>query len=220
MDYNVPPSGTNEFFIMTNAVITHDQRRGQCPEDYTELPSTLCCKGGTRIFSTKENSDENRRIESNKHNNSFKNDNNTICNRFEENQNKLYPKDEKRVGTAYPCIKEDIKSHKSHGRETGRCVKGDRKKDDKFYACEIRAWCPVELDVLPLPDRPLIMGTENFTVFIKNMISFPLFDMHKYQRDNMPNGMCEYIPEDESTRLCSIFRIGDIVRLAGGNVAY
>ena len=36
-DYVVPPSESNAFFIMTNAVITPNQTRGRCPEDHFEL---------------------------------------------------------------------------------------------------------------------------------------------------------------------------------------
>ena len=191
---------------MTNAVITQNQMRSRCPEDYTEVPSTLCCKDYIKDFSNNTLSSEEfleaeQTNESDKLSSRYKT-NNTICHV---------------IGNKEQCIKEGIKSHKSHGRETGKCVKGDREKLDEVFACEIRAWCPVELDVLPIPNKPLIVGSENFTVFIKNMISFPLFDMYKYRRDNIPNGMCEYIPKDPSTYLCSIFRIGDIVKLAGGN---
>ena len=116
------------------------------------------------------------------------------------------------------CEKNRIFNHKSHGRETGNCVKSDRDKgeDSDVYACEIAGWCPVELDILPMADQPLIQGTEKFTVLIKNAISFPWFDIEKYRRNNMPNGICMYKPQNESTHLCPIFRLGDIVEMAGG----
>jgi P2X purinoceptor 4 len=114
------------------------------------------------------------------------------------------------------CEQGRIFSYKSHGRETGNCIKSDRDRDDEVYTCEITGWCPVELDVFPKVDRALIQGTENFTVFIKNAISFPWFDGTKYRRNNLPNGICIYNPNDESTWMCPIFRLGDIVELAGG----
>ena len=114
------------------------------------------------------------------------------------------------------CKKDRIFNYKSHGRETGNCVKSDRDKKGSVYTCEISGWCPVELDILPMADQPLIQGTENFTVLIKNAISFPWFDIEKYRRNNMPNGICKYKPDNESTHLCPIFRLGDIVELAGG----
>ena len=71
---------------------------------------------------------------------------------------------------------------------------------------------------MPNPDVPLISGTENFTVFIKNTITFPSFSSKSYRRNNMPNGYCVYEPDIESTWLCPIFRLGDIVKLARGIV--
>ena len=85
-----------------------------------------------------------------------------------------------------------------------------------MYTCEITGWCPVELDILPMAEQPLIQGTDEFTVLIKNAISFPWFDIEKYRRNNMPNGICHYIPNNESTWLCPIFKLGDMVELAGG----
>ena len=120
------------------------------------------------------------------------------------------------INTENGCMKGRIINHKSHGRETGNCVKSDRDKNDTVYACEIAGWCPVELDILPMTDQPLIQGTEDFTVLIKNAISFPWFDMEKYRRNNMPNGICMFKPKNESTWLCPIFRLGDVVELAGG----
>ena len=114
------------------------------------------------------------------------------------------------------CQQGRIFNHKSHGRETGSCVKSDRDKNKGIHTCEITGWCPVELDILPMADQPLIQGTENFTVLIKNAISFPWFDIEKYRRNNMPNGICMFKPNNESTWLCPIFRLGDIVELAGG----
>ena len=41
-DYVIPPSESNAFFIMTNAVITPNQTRGTCPEDHFELSNITC----------------------------------------------------------------------------------------------------------------------------------------------------------------------------------
>ena len=112
------------------------------------------------------------------------------------------------------CIKDRIISHKSHGKETGNCVKSD--KEGGVYACEISGWCPVERDILPTMNQPLLKRTEEFTVFIKNAISFPWFDKEKFNRHNMPNGICRYKPHDKSTWLCPIFRFKDIVEMAKG----
>ena len=83
---------------------------------------------------------------------------------------------------------------KSHGEATGNCILSDRMPDT--YVCEIRGWCPVEVDRLPLnkEEGPLIPGVENYTVFIKNSISFTRFG-ENYHRTNMPHGICIYKPD-------------------------
>ena len=49
-------------------------------------------------------------------------------------------------------------------------------------------------------------------------MSFSRFgDEDQYHKNNMPNGICIYKKDDPSTHLCPIFRLGDIVELAGGN---
>ena len=82
------------------------------------------------------------------------------------------------------------------GEATGNCIPSDRKENT--YVCEISSWCPVEIDRLPLDkeDGPLIPGAETYTVFIKNSISFTRFGEH-YHRNNMPQGICIYEPDDE-----------------------
>ena len=115
------------------------------------------------------------------------------------------------------CRKGRIFNHKSHGRESGNCIVSDRTKmNENTKVCEITGWCPVELDVFLVKEEPIIQGVENFTVLIKNSISFPWFDRDKYRRDNMPDGICIYEIDKKSTWLCPIFRLGDIVHLAGG----
>ncbi len=105
---------------------------------------------------------------------------------------------------------------KGHGTQTGRCVPSDRwlrrkgekpKRPEEVMVCEIRSWCPVEKDELPLrPDEgPLIPGFQNYTVFIKNSISFSRFG-DKYQRKNMDKKICIYDPDDPPEKLCPIFR--------------
>ena len=172
-DYVIPPSESNAFFIMTNAVITPNQTRGTCPEDHFELSNITC--------------------------------------------NSKIPKSSGPAKNKNTCVKKRIYSYKSHGPETGNCVKSDRGRDD-VYVCEIRAWCPIELDVLPMPNEPLLKNTEKFTVLLKNSISFPWFGADIYRRNNMPNGICKYNPDDPKTHYCPIFQLGDIVRLAGGKV--
>ena len=181
-DYVIPPSESNAFFIMTNAVITPNQTRGTCPEDHFEISNIKC------------NSEDR---------------NNSLPGTAKE---LIKKEDEKNF-----CVKKRIYNHKSHGPETGNCVKTDRGLDD-VDVCEIRAWCPIELDGLPMPSEPLLKNTEEFTVLLKNSISFPTFGADIYRRNNMPNGICTYDPDDAETHYCPIFQLGDIVRLAGGKM--
>ena len=80
------------------------------------------------------------------------------------------------------------------GEATGNCIPSDRKEN--AYVCEISSWCPVEIDRLPLDKEngPLIPGAYNYTVFIKNSISFTRFG-ENYHRTNMPHGICIYKPD-------------------------
>ncbi|XP_044079441.1 P2X purinoceptor 1 isoform X3 [Siniperca chuatsi] len=94
---------------------------------------------------------------------------------------------------------------------TGVCV-----NDTK--TCEVLTWCPIENDK-NIPDPPLLMSAENYTLFIKNSVTFPLFGV---TRSNLVEGIdavyineCLYDPKDSP--LCPIFRLGDIVKLSGFN---
>ncbi|KAM7398484.1 hypothetical protein PAMA_006409 [Pampus argenteus] len=92
---------------------------------------------------------------------------------------------------------------------TGVCV-------NTTNTCEVLAWCPVE-DDHKIPDPALLMSAENYTLFIKNSVTFPLFEV---SRSNLVEGIdgayiskCLYDPE--KAPLCPIFRLGDIVKLSG-----
>ncbi|KAK5918450.1 hypothetical protein CgunFtcFv8_003216 [Champsocephalus gunnari] len=94
---------------------------------------------------------------------------------------------------------------------TGECV-------NETKTCQVLAWCPVE-DDLVIPDPPMLMSAENYTLFIKNSVTFPLFGV---SRSNLVEGIdagyirkCLYHPENAP--LCPIFRLGDIVKLSGFN---
>ncbi|XP_037604513.1 P2X purinoceptor 1 isoform X2 [Sebastes umbrosus] len=84
--------------------------------------------------------------------------------------------------------------------------------------CEVLAWCPVE-DDHNIPDPPMLMSAENYTLFIKNSVTFPLFDV---SRSNLVEGIdagyiskCLHNPV--TAPLCPIFRLGDIVNMSGFN---
>ncbi|XP_059682045.1 P2X purinoceptor 3 [Gavia stellata] len=93
---------------------------------------------------------------------------------------------------------------------TGRCVP----YNGTLRTCEIRGWCPPEVDTV---DAPVMLEAENFTLFIKNSIRFPLFG---FEKANLPPpgsggqlGRCRFHPERQP--LCPILRLGDVARLAG-----
>uniref|UniRef100_A0A3B5B5I4 P2X purinoceptor n=1 Tax=Stegastes partitus TaxID=144197 RepID=A0A3B5B5I4_9TELE len=92
---------------------------------------------------------------------------------------------------------------------TGVCVKNES---------ESKGWC--EIEGWYLCSEPML-DVKNFTIFIKNSIRFPLFDI---TRGNFPSSMtsneiktCTYHPETH--RLCPIFRVGDVLNYTGQNVA-
>ncbi|XP_042286407.1 P2X purinoceptor 1 isoform X2 [Thunnus maccoyii] len=94
---------------------------------------------------------------------------------------------------------------------TGVCVNTTK-------TCEVLAWCPVENDH-NIPDPPLLMSAENYTLFIKNSVTFPLFGV---TRSNLVEGInntyirqCLHHPK--TAPLCPIFKLGDIVKESGFN---
>ncbi|XP_034405409.1 P2X purinoceptor 1 isoform X3 [Cyclopterus lumpus] len=98
-----------------------------------------------------------------------------------------------------------------HGQMTGVCVKANK-------TCEVLAWCPVENDH-NIPEPAMLMSAENYTLFIKNSVTFPIFGV---SRSNLVEGIeadyiskCLHDPKDAP--LCPIFRLGDIVKLSGFN---
>uniref|UniRef100_A0A665TMT8 P2X purinoceptor n=1 Tax=Echeneis naucrates TaxID=173247 RepID=A0A665TMT8_ECHNA len=93
---------------------------------------------------------------------------------------------------------------------TGTCLNSSGQGKGQ---CEIEGWCPSENDT-PMLD------VENFTIFIKNSIRFPLFNV---TRGNFPSSMtaeeiktCIYHPERNP--FCPIFRVGDVLSFTGQSV--
>ncbi|KAJ6652613.1 hypothetical protein lerEdw1_011265 [Lerista edwardsae] len=97
---------------------------------------------------------------------------------------------------------------------TGRCVNYNA----TFRTCQIQGWCPAEMDNVPVP---VMLEAENFTLFIKNSIRFPLFNFEK--GNLLPNltskdiQKCRFDPVEQP--FCPILRLGDIVRFAGQDFA-
>uniref|UniRef100_A0A8C7M6X1 P2X purinoceptor n=1 Tax=Oncorhynchus kisutch TaxID=8019 RepID=A0A8C7M6X1_ONCKI len=99
-----------------------------------------------------------------------------------------------------------------NGLPTGRCVRFN----DTLNTCEIRGWCQAEIDYIKT--HPM-MEVENFTIFIKNSIRFPLFNFTK--GNFLPTITPQYIKacnfDHENNTYCPIFRVGDVIRYAHQN---
>ncbi|XP_022376729.1 P2X purinoceptor 1 isoform X2 [Enhydra lutris kenyoni] len=103
---------------------------------------------------------------------------------------------------------------KAQGIRTGKCVAFN----DTVQTCEIFGWCPVEVDD-NVPRPALLQEAENFTLFIKNSISFPRF---KVNRRNLVEEVdaaymktCLY--HKISHPLCPVFKLGYVVQESGQN---
>eukprot|EP00795_Rhopilema_esculentum_P015414 gene15414-6655_t len=171
-DYVIPPQENNEFFVMTNMIITPNQTRGRCPED-PRFEDVYCqrdsdCREGEAVAN-------------------------------------------------------------GNGVKTGKCVQSDQ--NITAYVCQIYGWCPVELDVLPMPGHgfkkgdPLLQSAVNFTVLIKNQVTFPKFGFARRNIISQNNTTylksCNY--HHESDPFCPIFKLGTIVSDAGydfNDIAY
>ncbi|OQV24654.1 P2X purinoceptor 4 [Hypsibius exemplaris] len=97
-----------------------------------------------------------------------------------------------------------------NGFKTGQCVQATG-------TCEIDGWCPAEVDDKPEP--PIFMEAENFTIMVKNYVTFPEFDV---KRRNIPDDMkgayintCRYHPVSDP--YCPIFTVQRLVELAHEN---
>ncbi|XP_061108601.1 P2X purinoceptor 3-like isoform X1 [Conger conger] len=95
-----------------------------------------------------------------------------------------------------------------NGIMTGRCVDFD----NSSKTCEIQGWCPAEIDSIKIDP---MMEVQNFTIFIKNSIRFPLFNFTKgtllpsISKDKIKT--CFF---NMSDIYCPIFRVADILRFA------
>uniref|UniRef100_A0A8C9WWH2 P2X purinoceptor n=1 Tax=Sander lucioperca TaxID=283035 RepID=A0A8C9WWH2_SANLU len=103
----------------------------------------------------------------------------------------------------------------TNGVITGVCIQPSNNTENG--RCEIEGWCPAENDLVEI--RPML-DVNNFTIFIKNSIRFPLFNV---TRGNFPTTMtaaeiksCTYHPETRP--FCPIFLVGDVLNYTGQNV--
>ncbi|XP_077916804.1 P2X purinoceptor 6 isoform X3 [Halichoerus grypus] len=98
------------------------------------------------------------------------------------------------------------------GIKTGQCVEFN----GTHRTCEIQGWCPVESSTVP--EKPLLFQAENFTLFIKNTVTFSKFNFSKSNAldtwDATYFKRCRY--DSRYSPFCPVFRIGDLVAAAGG----
>ncbi|XP_055466266.1 P2X purinoceptor 6 isoform X4 [Psammomys obesus] len=110
------------------------------------------------------------------------------------------------------CPEGETGTH-SHGIKTGQCVAFNA----THRTCEIWSWCPVESGAMPR--KPLLIQAKNFTLFIKNTVTFSKFNFSKTNaldtRDSTYFKQCLYDPH--SSPYCPVFCIGDLVAMAGGD---
>ncbi|XP_029916191.1 P2X purinoceptor 4b [Myripristis murdjan] len=101
---------------------------------------------------------------------------------------------------------------RSNGIQTGLCVN----YSDTQQTCEVLSWCPLEIDT-NLPKHAMLAAAENFTVLIKNSVTYPKFKFHR--RNIMPQINSSYLRRCEFNRItdpdCPIFRLKHIVSEAG-----
>ncbi|XP_052010742.1 P2X purinoceptor 3-like [Xyrauchen texanus] len=104
-------------------------------------------------------------------------------------------------------------SHLGNGIVTGTClIKNDQGQ------CEIQGWCPAENDKVNVS---VMEGVENFTIFVKNSIRFPLFNV---TRGNFPSDLNKsYITHCNHDPIlhpfCPIFKVGDLLKLMNQNLS-
>ncbi|XP_067864031.1 P2X purinoceptor 1 isoform X2 [Heptranchias perlo] len=99
-------------------------------------------------------------------------------------------------------------SRYGQGIMTGKCLINT----EGSKTCEVFGWCPVE-NVHNVSNPPLLMAAENFTIFIKNSITFTEFGI---SRRNIVESVtkaylksCTYHKVHDP--LCPVFRLGYIV---------
>ncbi|KAJ0067815.1 hypothetical protein NL108_011041, partial [Boleophthalmus pectinirostris] len=107
------------------------------------------------------------------------------------------------------CI-EGLNHPKGNGIQTGLCVNFS----DSVQTCQVFSWCPLEFDT-NLPNPALLAAAENFTVLIKNTVTYPKFKFHR--RNIHVNSSylksCEFHHKTDPN--CPIFRLKYIVSEAG-----
>ncbi|KAM9391527.1 P2X purinoceptor 4b [Pholidichthys leucotaenia] len=101
---------------------------------------------------------------------------------------------------------------RGNGIQTGLC--GNYSTTVK--TCEVLSWCPLEIDS-KLPERALLAAAENFTVLIKNSITYPKFNYHRrnihWSLNSSYLKRCEFNWVTDPN--CPIFRLKHVISEAG-----
>ncbi|XP_078535815.1 P2X purinoceptor 1 isoform X2 [Lissotriton helveticus] len=109
-------------------------------------------------------------------------------------------------------------SRQGQGVMTGRCIPYNNNNNTK--TCEVYAWCPVENDTY-VPKPALLLNAENFTLLIKNSISFPEFNVTR--RNLVESVTNQYLQtclyHTKTDPLCPVFNLGYVVSESGQNFA-
>ncbi|KAK2494585.1 hypothetical protein MC885_007330 [Smutsia gigantea] len=103
---------------------------------------------------------------------------------------------------------------KAQGIRTGKCVAFN----NTVQTCEIFGWCPVEVDD-NIPCPALLREAENFTLFIKNSISFPRFKVNRRNLVEQVNDayMKTCLYHKILHPLCPVFKLGYVIQESGWN---
>ncbi|XP_055343873.1 P2X purinoceptor 4-like isoform X2 [Paramacrobiotus metropolitanus] len=140
-------------------------------------------------------------------------------------KHQVLPKDESLKLLTIHLQPQDIGSGTGEGRDCTRDSHCTRDKEVKYgngiqtgicnrttSTCQIRGWCPVEVDTPP--SKPTLSGFDTVTIMVKNYINFPRFDV---RRSNMLSHFsaeylkeCRYHPKDDP--YCPIFPLVQIVK--------
>lgn len=106
------------------------------------------------------------------------------------------------------CLPNGMPYHLGHGISLGLC-------NNLTQTCMVKAWCPIE-DDSPVSDQAVLEYVADFTVFIKNSVAFPYYNLAVSNIHEDIDGdylhSCHYHPISDPH--CPVFRVGDIVALA------
>ncbi|CAF1359002.1 unnamed protein product [Adineta steineri] len=101
---------------------------------------------------------------------------------------------------------QDQPTPNTFGYFTGECVPSVQ--NESVSVCEIHAWCPEELS----ESTEYIMNSDdvaNFTVYLKTVVTFTLFNITLRNVRDDTNFSCRYHKDNDPR--CPIIRIGDIL---------